>query len=291
MCPVDPLPADVAASYLDRLQVAAAAPTLDLLHAVHRAQVERIPYENLDIYRGVPVGIDPVDSARRFVGGAGGYCYHHNGALSALLASLGFRVTRHLGAVRAGPDGDLVAARGNHLVLTVEFGPGDLWLVDCGLGDLLYEPVPVRPGRFRQGPFGYELLDLGGGWWRVLHDPAQKSFHDMTFDLAPVGMEAFADYHDRLSTAPDSGFVTRLTLARRLPDAVDVLRGRVRIRHDGTGRHERTIQDADTWFAAMAAGFGLSPGRLSAVQRDALWQKATEAHLGYESRTAGEAES
>lgn len=127
-----------------------------------------MPYENLDIYRGAPPGIDPQVSAERLVAGRGGYCYHHNGALSALLRTLGHQVHRHGGGVRSEPSDDLQTAMGNHCALTVTLD-GEAWLVDRGLGDALYEPIPsatVAP----------------------CYDPAQNSFHDMTFQLAPVGM-------------------------------------------------------------------------------------------------------
>ena len=52
--------------------------------------------------RGLPPAIDPLASARRILGGRGGYCYHLNGALSALLAWLRVDVTRHLAGVYGG---------------------------------------------------------------------------------------------------------------------------------------------------------------------------------------------
>jgi arylamine N-acetyltransferase len=274
---VEPLPAPLAGAYLRRLGVEAGPPTSGLLRAVHRAQVERVPYENLDIFRGVPPGIDPVASARRIVAGGGGYCYHHNGALSALLARLGFDVSRHVGAVRGSVAADPDVERGNHLTLTVELD-GRRWFVDCGLGDLLHEPVPLRPGAFRQGPFRYELLDLGGGAWRLLHDPAQKSFCDMTFDLAPAGIDGFAENHRRLSTAPDSGFVTTFAAFRRMPDSVEGLRGLVRSSRGGAGLVERELTDAVTWFAALADDFGLSPAHMTDDERDAIWRRVATAH-------------
>ena len=54
-------------------------------------------------------GIDPAESARRVaVERRGGYCYHLNGALGALLQSLGYDVTGHVGGVH-GPGGQALA--------------------------------------------------------------------------------------------------------------------------------------------------------------------------------------
>src|SRR5262245_24023453 len=111
---------------------------LEGLFTLLRAHVERVPYENLDIWRGRPVTIDPAESVARITRGRGGYCYHLNGAFSALLKQLGFDVIRHFGGVQ--PNHEIApGATGNHLVLTVaglpsEANPGGEWLVDAGLG-------------------------------------------------------------------------------------------------------------------------------------------------------------
>ena len=121
---------------------------------------ERVAYETLQIWLDRPTTVDPLESAARVVGGRGGYCYHLNGAFSALATALGYQVTRHVGGVqlRGGEPG----VTANHLVLTVrglpeEANPGGAWLVDVGLGDALHEPLPLVAGSYEQGPFRYGL--------------------------------------------------------------------------------------------------------------------------------------
>src|SRR5690242_7789113 len=117
--------------YLRRLglqELAGAAPGAEGLRTLHRAHVERIPYENLDIWRGRPTPLDAAGSVNRVLQGRGGYCFHLNGAFALLLEALGYGVTRHVGGVqrRGGP---AAGATGDHLALTVA-GPGGSWLVD-----------------------------------------------------------------------------------------------------------------------------------------------------------------
>ncbi len=122
--PAQLAPEDVAA-YLARLDVEAEPPSVDALRRLHRAHVERIPYESVWIHLGEQWGIDPTDSLRRIAhDGRGGYCFHLNGALAELLAALGYQVTRHVGGVH-GPDGPSEAALTNHLVLLVHDLPDD----------------------------------------------------------------------------------------------------------------------------------------------------------------------
>jgi len=307
---IERLPPRLVEAYLRRLGLGLAAVAtrprdVALLADLHRAHVEQVSYDNLDIYRGSPRGIDPVGAARHVAGGGGGYCFHQNGALSSLLHTLGFRVRRHVGGVRVRPDSDLRWARTNHLVVTVELD-GRRWLVDCGLGDLLHEPVLLQPGAFRQAGFGYRLERLVGAaaaeWrddgrdgeapddeapevgeqqqvWRLHHDPAQKSFHDMTFDLVPVPMAVFEQRHEWLSRDPGSGFVTVCAVERRTADGVEALRGLVRHRLTADARSEVEITDAARYFAVLEQDFGLGAvRRLTAGEREVLWRRLVQDH-------------
>ncbi len=75
--------------YLGRLDIGdPGPPTVDALFALHRAQTERVAYENIDIFLGRPQGIAPAESIDRIVRGRGGYCYNLNGALATTLEAL-----------------------------------------------------------------------------------------------------------------------------------------------------------------------------------------------------------
>ena len=77
-------------AYLHRLGLDAEPPSVDALFRLHRAHVERVPYETLWIQLGEPWDIGPAASVVRIAtAGRGGYCFHLNGAFSELLAALG----------------------------------------------------------------------------------------------------------------------------------------------------------------------------------------------------------
>jgi N-hydroxyarylamine O-acetyltransferase len=275
--------------YLARLGLAdPGRPSVAALFALHRAHVERVPYENLEIQLGSPTTVDPSESAERIVRRRrGGYCFHLNGAFAALLAALGYRVRWHVGGVVSG--GEAPGASGNHLALTVhglatEDCPDGVWFVDVGLGDALHEPLPLRPGVFRQGPFTYALdrssvVPFG---WRFDHDPT-GSFTGMDFTPASAGPEDFAATHVRLSTAPDSPFVRTLAVQRRDASGVDMLRGRVLSRVEGSAAgcataREEELTTADSWHAALADVFGLTLEDVPAQRRRELWERVCRAH-------------
>ncbi|MDK0522317.1 arylamine N-acetyltransferase [Streptomyces sp. ML-6] len=262
------------------------APTVEALRALHRAQVERVAYENLDIHLGRPTGIGATESAARIVRGRGGYCFHLNGAFGALLTALGYDVTLHRAGVQNTPEAP-AGASGNHLALTVRLD-GERWLVDTGLGDGLHEPLPLREGRHVQGPFGYALAPSVAepGGWRFVHDP-RGSFTAMDFAPDPVELSSFAAEHVRLSTSPDSDFLRVLTAQRRDAGGVDVLRGRVLRRLHAGGTDERTIDSADDWYDVLTGVFRLDLTDVDAAARAELWHRVHTAHRAWEAARQG----
>ena len=78
-------------------------PDVAALCSLHRAHVEHVAYEALDIQLGRFLSIDPYRAAERIVNEQrGGYCYQLNGAFSLLLRSLGYRVGGIAQAFRTG---------------------------------------------------------------------------------------------------------------------------------------------------------------------------------------------
>jgi N-hydroxyarylamine O-acetyltransferase len=269
------------AGYLRRLGIDdPGPPSAANLDRLHRAHVERIPYENIEIQLGCPTTVDPRESAARIVERTrGGYCYHLNGAFSLLLHELGYDVTWHKGGVQNRSEPAPVGATGNHLALTVqqlptEDNPEGRWLVDAGLGDAQHAPLPLRPGRYRQGPFTYELHPSTAepGGWRFEHDP-RGSFIGMDFRPTTATQDDFQERHTYLSTSPNSPFVRTCAVQRRDATGVDALTGCVlkRLPEDTT-----TILDTQhDWFEALNDIFGLP---LDDIDKPALWRRVAAAH-------------
>ena len=260
--------------YLSRLGIAdPGEPSPESLAALHRAHVERIAYENIDIQLGRPQSIDPADSIRRVLSRRGGYCFNLNGALSTLLAALGYRVTRHRGAVHNGEQVPTPDRYGNHMAVTVDLD-GGIWMVDAGLSNAHYEPMRLVEGEHQQGPFVFRL-ERAGTWspdiqaaqpdgaspnsgagqsavaspngeavggdsaavgiWRFVQDTtlSSGSFAAMDFTLTPADWTQFLPYHAELSTAPTSPFVKTAQVYRRDAQGTDYIIGCVLHRIEG----------------------------------------------------------
>jgi N-hydroxyarylamine O-acetyltransferase len=283
---------DEVADYLTRLGVEhPGAPSLAGLFALHRAHVERVPYEVLDIQLQRPTTVDPRDSADAVQRGRGGYCVQLNGAFSQLLAALGYDVTWHRAGVQAGKAGPAVGPGepAPHLALTVRLD-GRTWLVDVGLGDGLHDPLPLRAGTYRQGPFTFRLApsEVEPGAWRFDHDP-RGAIAGMDFSTEPAGYADFAEWHHYLVTSPESRLVRAIAVMRRDADSADSLTGCMLRRIDADGKTVRELSTEQEWYGALAEVFGLRLGEVPAADRTALWTRVRGAHEAWQAARAARA--
>jgi N-hydroxyarylamine O-acetyltransferase len=70
--------------------------------AIHRAHATKIPFENLDSHRGIPISLEQADLERKLVTSRrGGYCFEHNLLLASALEHMGLGVEPMLARVRA----------------------------------------------------------------------------------------------------------------------------------------------------------------------------------------------
>jgi N-hydroxyarylamine O-acetyltransferase len=256
--------------YLRFLGLARRAPSVDYLFDLHRAHVSRVIYTNVDIRLGQPGTLDPAEAAARIVAGKGGYCFQLNSAFAWLLRELGFSVTLHRGYVFRHAATEIPSL--NHLVLVVHDLDEDPWLADAGLGDAIYEPLPLAPGSYGQGPFSYSLKPaVVFDGWRFEHD-VTGSFAAMEFEAAAATLADFAGAHAELSTSPESSFTQFLTAQRRLPDRVEALRCLTVTTISLAGAQSRLLETFPEWSAYLRA-MGV-PGNLLPT----LWEPELARH-------------
>ncbi len=270
-------------AYLRRLGVDVEPPSVEALFRIHRAHVERVPYETTWIHLGERWDIDTGRAMERIAyRGRGGYCFHLNGSLAGLLATSGYDVSLHIGGVhRVEPLPDDLT---NHLVLTVaglptDGNPAGRWYVDAGLGDALYEPLPLLAGTYEQGPMTFVLTETPGGIgdWHLAHDP-EGSFAGMNFRSSVAAVDDFASRHAYLSTSADSGFVRNVTAQRRQQHSVAWIRALTYGRRDSNGAVTSFVTARDDWFALLADEFLLRLDDVDADAKDRLWMSARTAH-------------
>ncbi len=279
--PRGPRRSDVVEAYLARLGFSRRpAPTAADLRDLHRRHLDAVPYENLTAVLGRPDPTDPAATLARIAnGGNAGYCFHHNGAFELVLRDLGFTVERRFGHVHGRAEPDL-----NHLGLLVTID-GRRWWPDLGLGDALRDPVEVRDGEFRQGPFRYAITGTGpAGEWTFHHDPAAGSFPAMDMRATPPDDALTAASHRVLSSPPDGRFARVLVVQRRDDTGAETLRG-LRHQRTGDGAFTRDLAGYGDWQAALAA-LGVSLAGVTDAELQDLHARILARH---EERAAGSA--
>lgn len=240
------------------------------LRALHRAHLQTVPYENLDVQFGRTLTTDPAAAFDKIVTQRrGGWCYEMNGVFGAALSEIGFKVTRMAGAAMREAFGD--ATVGNHLVLLVEV-EGEPWIADVGFGDGALEPFRLAPASLSFGGFSFRLEAIEEGWWRF-HNHEYGGARSFDFEVAPADPALLADRCAMLQTAADSHFVLNAIVQRYRGEEILQLRGRVLRRVNAAGLSQETIGSADEWVAVLARDFGLD-----LPQAATLWPQVAARH-------------
>jgi N-hydroxyarylamine O-acetyltransferase len=266
-------------TYLDRIGYGGSlGATLETLVGLHRAHLQTIPYENLEIHFGRILGLNLERIFERLVlERRGGWCYEMNGLFAWALRELGFDV--RLVSTRVTRDDGSSMAPGDHVALVVNLeiaSSQTTWLADVGWGNGFLEPLPLEVGTHTQGFLEYRLESHGDAWRFFNQHYSPDGF---TFTLEPQGsehrrLEEFGDRCTWLQTSPESGFVRVAVCQRFTPEGINTLRGAVLTKIRSSGKFERTIASLEEYELVLRENFGLEIANLHE-----LWGRVWQRHL------------
>jgi len=258
-------------SYLERINHPS-RPSVDLagLRSLHRAHVLAVPFENLEVQLGRPMGtaiapiFDKIVGARR-----GGWCFEMNGVFGWALSELGFNVRRLSGGVMRHLVG--AAADGNHLALRVELPEGP-FMADVGFAHGPVEPFALRAGAFSSNGFGYALSRVDEDWWRLTDSvPGCGLSYDVNMGVGDEDL--FARQCADLQVSAASPFVQNLVVQRHFDGGLTMLRGRVLKHIRGADVHETLVGSADELVDVLLREFDLD-----VPEAGGLWPKIVARH-------------
>lgn len=137
-------------------------PTYETLIALMRAHLLTVPFENLDIYRNIPIYIDPQAQFDKVVRKRrGGFCYELNSLFYQMLHAMGFE-TIMVSARIYNYERGVFGPEYDHLTILVHVNK-ILYLVDVGYGDFAMGPLELD--------FQIDQEDAGGSTYRMrTHD-------------------------------------------------------------------------------------------------------------------------
>lgn len=213
-------------AYLERVRYTEpVVPSFETLEGLHAAHLAAIPFENLDVRLGRPVGLDLASLQDKLVHRRrGGYCFEQNSLFAAVLRRIGFEVETLEARVRP-PDAPGPLPRA-HMALRVE-AAGRSWLADVGFGaNGPARPVPLDGGESEEAFGAYAVVPEAAGV-HALCRRVDGVWRDLyAFTLTPALPVDFEVAHHFTSTHPRSPFVNTLTVQRSTPDLRQVLRER-----------------------------------------------------------------
>lgn len=245
------------AAYLARIGIEGPIqPTEDWLIRLHRAHAQAVPFENLDIFLGIPIRGDlPGIFDKLVTRQRGGYCFEQNGLFGAMLMKFGFTATSLLGRATFGSP--TPRPRG-HLMTLVEIDKR-LFIADVGFGGYgLLEPLRFEPEVEQQaGGETYRIIASATGFevemWTA---GAWKSLYWADFaPCYPVDVEVMNFYHGH---SPASFFNQTRVVARTLADRRLLLTGNElkTVTREGAGPVV-LIDGIDQYKTILAEQFGI----------------------------------
>ncbi len=230
------------------------APTAETLRLLHRAHLETVPFENLDISQGRKITVDESSSIRKIVEERrGGFCYELNGAFAALLRALDFTVTL-LSAKVVRADGSL-GREFDHLTLLVDLD--EPWLADIGFGDCFIEPLRLESGIEQKQDNGIFRIEEKSGSLTV-ESQADGNWNKVyLFTLTPRRLEDFAAMCHYQQTSPESHFTQKRVCTLLTPNGRITLSDLKLIVTENGNRHESILSSEEEWKQVLAERFGV----------------------------------
>src|SRR6185503_12981310 len=214
------------------------------LRGLHIAQMQTVPFENLDIGLKRPIRLDEEALWDKIVlQKRGGFCYELNGLFAWLLRQIGFEVT-YLNARVYNREGEL-GINFDHLALLVNIpNKSARWLADVGFGDSFNGPLNFDEREEQvQGLRAYRLDQTIEGFitWQKNYDGLweRQYFFDLQSRAFPTDYEAACSYHQ---TSPKSSFTPGSIVSKATPEGRVSLEGKHLILTKNGERSVRSLQ-------------------------------------------------
>lgn len=249
-----------AGEYLSRIgQTGAASPSDAFLARLQEAHLRSVPFENLDIHRGVPIILD----LRRLyekvvVRRRGGFCYELNGLFHWLLKELGFRAAM-ISARVYDPEKKAFGPEFDHMAVLVETDSGQ-WLADVGFGEFSMRPLRIAFDAPQTDPAGlFTLEEPGDGTLRVCRWSEGERAYVPQYDFTTRSrrLEHFVGMCMHQQTSPESHFTKKRVCSMATPSGRITLSGDTLIVTTGGRREETPVRGEESFTSALKDHFGI----------------------------------
>lgn len=205
--------------YLNRFHASSdSKPSLHQLSELQRLHMTKIPFENLDVIRRVPIYLNLHSIYDKIVlRNRGGYCYELNGLFHWLLEQLGYDASL-IAATVYRPNGRWAKPE-THAAILVQMD--EPYLVDVGFGDSTILPIPLNGSPQTDVSGTYSVEQVGKGLFDLIRNRNGDSRPLYRFS---TNMKQLVDFHEgcvfnqvsRESTFTHVDIVTKATAEGRM---------------------------------------------------------------------------
>ena len=195
-------------AYLNRIQSAGPVDTtIATLRQLHYQHLLTVPLENLNIYYGREIVLEPEALFTKIVTQKrGGFCYELNGLFYELLRAIGFSVKRVSGRVYEPGKG--FKNEFDHLAIIARINNID-WLVDVGFGRRFsHYPIPLILNQIQEDSSGCYMIATHDETYLAIQqqDEAGAWVAAYIFTLVPRELSEFVAMCHYHQTSPASFF-------------------------------------------------------------------------------------
>ena len=245
-------------------------PTLATLESLHALHPQAIAFENVDVFAGHDVPLDPQALQHKLVfSGRGGWCFEQNLLFGGVLAQLGFRVRQLAARVLWNAPSGVVRPR-THMVLLVDL-EANHYVVDVGFGGLTATaPLLLAPGLEQSTSHEtFRVLEIDEEY--LLEARVQEDWRPLyAFDLQAQTVADYSLTNWYLAHHPESSFRQHLLAARVAPGCrYAVFDDELTIHRPGIASERRRLTDVGALQTVLIEQLKLRLPR-SAVLDDAF---------------------
>jgi N-hydroxyarylamine O-acetyltransferase len=193
--------------YFERIEYTdKAVLTIEVLKALQKSHLLRIPFENLDIHYKIAIELnlerifEKVVVRRR-----GGFCYELNGLYHELLNSIGFNV-KMISARVFDQKQQIFSPEFDHLAIIAKIDSTD-YLVDVGFGEFAFSPLKVELNTIQIDERGsFRIEKYGDLYYKVAKQVGDEWVPEYMFTLKKRDLSEFRDMCRYNQTSPLSHF-------------------------------------------------------------------------------------
>ncbi|WP_108879436.1 arylamine N-acetyltransferase [Anderseniella sp. Alg231-50] len=257
--------------YLNRIRFTGdPRPDRSTLTALMQAQLQTVPFENLDQQLGIPVPTDVESAYTKVVDNhRGGWCFELNALFRWALTEVGFEVQTLAGHV--GDNGESRTAPADHMFLRVDCE--EPLLVDTGFGGSMIEPISLFQATSHQPPYTLSVTDEDNGWFRFSEQLPGGEPTSFDYKLISVDDIHFDEISKSLQTDETSSFRRMLKAQRRYSDRHIILRGCIKRTIGPQGMNEQVLTSSKALLDCLQDDFNLDVPEIASI-----WSKINNRH-------------